>query len=241
MHELHGIYMGTHLLFNCRPAFVTHPKFWNSQHDYHWWGLFYYNYTTLYIAAHKYTHCIERHNFTKPPPGYPTTPWVSLDLEHLPCVTCPTYDLKLCPLILSLIYHYQFDCTQDNALLLLLYLPCDPLSYWPLTLPKLPLISSTNPPKLWFSDQRKSRASLSNHVILVNCNRSVSTHVAYFVLWDSYYLSHLPSMPTTFILGAYLCNFHEYLGPPCPHYMVYLGLGREKHHWSLTQENPPWD
>lgn len=37
-HELHGIYMGTHILISCICMFVAYHSFQNSQNDYHGWG-----------------------------------------------------------------------------------------------------------------------------------------------------------------------------------------------------------
>lgn len=112
---------------------------------------------------------------------------------------------------------------------------CDYLSHWPLASSTLPLIAATNPPKLRCSDQGKSKSFYSNHVILVSHTTIVSKHVCYFVLWASSDLAQLPSMSTTFTLGVYFCAIYKYPSPPFPHYMVHLGLGKEKHHCSLTK------
>ena len=42
------------------------------------------------------------------------------------------------------------------------------------------------------------------------------------------------------ILGVHLCHYFEHPHPPCPHYMVHLGLSGERHHFSLTQYAPLW-
>ena len=60
-----------------------------------------YSYTTLFYSAHLHT---AQHIEQPPPFGYPTTPCVTLNLEHPPSVTCHSTKLLVWPLISRFVF-----------------------------------------------------------------------------------------------------------------------------------------
>lgn len=160
-----------------------------------------------------------------------------LSSKHPPCVTQLTHHLAFYPLILNPIQNNEFDYTPHNSLLFLRYHRCDYfyINHWPC---HTPLISTMNPPILWFYSQRKSKSFCSNCVILVS--QFTSVHISQFILQDSFVLVNSHRHQHHLFWEPSFSPFDEYPSQPCQHSMVHLGWSRERHNFSLNPQATPW-